>query len=135
MPVPGPVVQLRVALTASDYTSLVDFYCGGLGIDPTETWTSGDGHGLMLDMGRATLEIFDAGYARFVDEVETGAHVGGQVRLALQVPDVVAAVERLLEHGATLVHPPVATPWGDLNARVQAPDGMQVALFQAHAGE
>jgi len=52
------------------------------------------------------------------------------VRLALRVPDVEAAVERLLAHGATLVHPPVVTPWGDVNARVQDPDGMQVTLFE-----
>jgi lactoylglutathione lyase len=42
-----------------------------------------------------------------------------------------AAVARLLEHGATLVHDPVVTPWGDRNARVQSPDGLQVTLFQA----
>jgi uncharacterized glyoxalase superfamily protein PhnB len=40
------------------------------------------------------------------------------------------AVQRLLEHGATLVHPPVTTPWGDLNARFQDPDGVQITLFQ-----
>jgi hypothetical protein len=27
------------------------------------------------------------------------------------------------------VAPPVTTPWGDRNARVQAPDGMQLTLF------
>jgi len=30
-----------------------------------------------------------------------------------------------------LVHPPVMTPWGDYNVRLQDPDGMQVTLFQA----
>jgi len=129
---PPPIVQLRVALTASDYDSLVEFYCAGLGIEPADAWAHCDGRGLMLEMGRASLEIFDEGYARFVDEVEVGATVSGHVRLALQVPDVPAALERLLEHGATLVHPPVITPWGDLNARVQAPDGLQVTLFQPH---
>jgi hypothetical protein len=28
------------------------------------------------------------------------------------------------------VHPPIETPWGDLNARVQDPDGLQITLFQ-----
>jgi uncharacterized glyoxalase superfamily protein PhnB len=47
-----------------------------------------------------------------------------------------AAVERLLAHGAIMVHPPVLTPWGDRNVRFQDPDGMQITLFQAtHAGE
>jgi uncharacterized glyoxalase superfamily protein PhnB len=39
-------------------------------------------------------------------------------------------MERLLAHGATLVHPPVRTPWGDLNVRLQDPDGIQITLFQ-----
>jgi uncharacterized glyoxalase superfamily protein PhnB len=49
----------------------------------------------------------------------------------LQVPDLKSAMERLLANGATLVHPPVQTPWGDYNVRLQDPDGMQVTLFQA----
>jgi uncharacterized glyoxalase superfamily protein PhnB len=39
-------------------------------------------------------------------------------------------MERLLAHGATLVHEPVQTPWGDYNVRLQDPDGMQITLFQ-----
>ncbi len=36
---------------------------------------------------------------------------------------------RLIAAGAAQVAPPVMTPWGDRNARVQAPDGMQLTLF------
>ena len=39
-------------------------------------------------------------------------------------------MQRLLAHGATLVHPPVVTPWGDYNVRLQDPDGLQITLFQ-----
>lgn len=42
-----------------------------------------------------------------------------------------AAMDKLLAHGATLVHEPVMTPWGDYNVRLQDPDGMQITLFQA----
>jgi uncharacterized glyoxalase superfamily protein PhnB len=48
----------------------------------------------------------------------------------MQVPDLDSALERLLAHGATLVHPPVVTPWGDYNVRIQDPDGMQITVFQ-----
>jgi hypothetical protein len=41
-------------------------------------------------------------------------------------------MERALEHGATLVHEPVLTPWNDLNVRIQSPDGLQVTLFQVN---
>jgi uncharacterized glyoxalase superfamily protein PhnB len=40
-------------------------------------------------------------------------------------------MERLLAHGATLVHEPIMTPWGDYNVRLQDPDGMQITLFQS----
>ena len=36
---------------------------------------------------------------------------------------------RLVAAGAGWVAAPVLTPWGDRNARVQAPDGMQLTLF------
>jgi uncharacterized glyoxalase superfamily protein PhnB len=47
--------------------------------------------------------------------------MSGQIRFALQVPDLDAAMKRLLEHGATLVHGPLITPWGDRNVRFQDP--------------
>ena len=47
------------------------------------------------------------------------------------MPDLKAATERLLAHGATLVHLPVVTPWGDQNVRLQDPDGLQITVFQA----
>jgi uncharacterized glyoxalase superfamily protein PhnB len=86
---------------------------------------------MLLDMGHATLELFDEAQAETIDRIEAGRRVSGPVRLALQVPDLDAALERLLAHGATLVHPPVTTPWGDRNARLQDPDGMQITLFQS----
>ena len=55
-----PVLELRVALTAQDYERLVKFYCDGLGIEPAAVWSNEGGRALMLAMGRATLEIFDA---------------------------------------------------------------------------
>ena len=81
-------------------------------------------------MGKATLEVFDEKQAWTIDQIEVGRRVSGQIRFALQVPDLKAAISRLQVHGATLVHPPVLTPWGDLNVRFQDPDGMQITLYQ-----
>jgi catechol 2,3-dioxygenase-like lactoylglutathione lyase family enzyme len=125
-----PIRELRVALTTKDYQRLVKFYCDGLGIEPTAIWNTGQGQALVLNMGNATLEIFDDEQAETIDRIEAGRRVSGQIRLALQVPDLKAAMERLLTHGAILVHPPVMTPWGDYNVRLQDPDGMQITLFQ-----
>lgn len=130
-----PVLELRIALTSKDFERAVRFYCEGLGIEPSALWNNDGGRAMMLEMGKATLELFDERQAEVIDDLEAGKRVSGQIRFALQVPDVQAAMERLLAHGATLVHPPVKTPWGDYNVRLQDPDGMQITLFQATSSE
>lgn len=125
-----PVLELRVALTTSDYEALVRFYTEGLGLEPAALWADA-GKAMLLELGRATIEIFDEDHAEEVDRIEVGQWVSGPVRFAIQVPDVDAALKRVLAYGGTLVHEPVMTPWGDYNARVQSPDGLQVTLFQA----
>lgn len=127
----SPILELRVAVTTADFERLLKFYTDGLGVEPAQFWQNGQGHAAILELGRATLEIFDDAQAEAIDALEVGQRVSGPFRFALQVPDLSAALERLLAHGATLVHPPVMTPWGDLNARVQDPDGLQITLFQA----
>jgi predicted enzyme related to lactoylglutathione lyase len=127
---PAPVLELRVALTTSDYDRLVEFYCVGLGIEPSQLWTGEQDRAVILDMGRATLELFDEPHAAAVDQIEVGRRVSGPIRFALQVTDLPATLERLVAHGAIIVHPPIVTPWGHLNARVQDPDGLQITLYQ-----
>ena len=125
-----PVFELRVALTVRDFERSVKFYSEGLGIEPAAIWNNDGGQALMLNMGNATLEVFDERQAEVIDQLEAGERVSGQIRFALQVPDLNAAMQRLLAHGATLVHEPILTPWGDYNVRLQDPDGMQITLFQ-----
>lgn len=127
---PAPVLELRVALTTKEYERLVEFYCVGLGLEPADLWTGDQDRAVILDMGRATLELFDEAHAAAVDQIEAGRRVSGPIRFALQVPDLPAALERLVAHGATVVHPPLVTPWGHHNVRVQDPDGLQITLFQ-----
>jgi lactoylglutathione lyase len=125
-----PVLELRVALTVEEYEKVIAFYRDGLGLDPGEIWTD-SGKAQIFGAGRATLEIFDPAHAAAVDQLEVGQRVSGQIRFAFEVPDVHAALKRALDYGATLVHEPVMTPWRDLNARVQSPEGLQITLFQA----
>ena len=126
-----PVLELRVAFTVRDFERAVKFYCDGLGIEPAAIWNNGDGHALVINMGQATLELFDDAQAETIDSLEAGKRLSGQIRFALQVSDLHAVMEKLLAHGATLVHSPVLTPWGDYNVRLQDSDGMQITLFQA----
>ena len=127
----SPVFELRVAITTRDYERLVKFYCEGLGIEPAALWNNDGGRALILNMGNATLELFDEKQAEVIDQLEAEKRVSGPIRFALQVPDLDVAMNRLLAYGATLVHPPVMTPWGDYNVRLQDPDGMQITLFQS----
>ncbi|MBL8119046.1 MAG: VOC family protein [Anaerolineae bacterium] len=125
-----PILEMRVALTAQDYESLVNFYQNALGLDPADIWTSDGQQGVIYDLGRATLEVLAEGTAAKVDQLEVGRRVSGQVRFALEVPDVDAALQRALAHGAVLEHEPVVTPWNHRNARLRSPDGLQITLFQ-----
>ena len=124
-----PVLEVRVVLTTEDYDRLVTFYRDGLGLEPGDMWTH-NGRGQLLDGGKGVVEILDTQNAASVDEVEVGRAVSAQFRFAFQVPDVHVAVQNALKYGATLVHEPVLTPWNDLNARIESPDGLQITLFQ-----
>ena len=127
----GNVTELRVALTVEDFDRAVAFYRDALGLEQIADWSSATGRVMVLEAGRATLELFDAAQAESVDAIEAGRRVSGPVRFALQVEDSGDMAERLVAAGAERAAPPVITPWGDRNARVQAPDGMQVTLFTA----
>ena len=123
------VQELRITLTVDDFDAAVRLYRDALGLPELADWSSEQGRVLLLDAGRATLELFDEAQAAMVDDLEVGRRVSGTVRLALQVPDADAAAGALVAAGATVVAPAVDTPWGDRNARVAAPDGMQLTLF------
>jgi methylmalonyl-CoA/ethylmalonyl-CoA epimerase len=87
---------------------------------------------VILSLGpQTTLELFDGPQADFVDQVEVGRRVSGPVRLALSVPDANAAATFFAQAGAQVLSPAKEMPWGDRNARVQTPDGMQITLYQA----
>lgn len=125
--------ELRIALTVDDYDAAVAFYRDALRLREVEAWDRPDGRGTILEAGRATLELFDPRQADTLDRIEVGRRVSGVVRFALHVDDPAAASDELVAAGATLEHEPVRTWWGDLNARVRAPDGMQLTLFSPPA--
>ena len=123
------VQEFRITLTVDDFDAAVRLYRDALGLPEVADWSSEQGRVLLLDAGRATLELFDEAQAAMVDDLEVGHRVSGTVRFALRVPDADTAAADLVAAGATAVAPAVDTPWGDRNARVAAPDGMQLTLF------
>lgn len=123
------VQEFRITLTVDDFDAAVRLYRDALGLPEVADWSSEQGRVLLLDAGRATLELFDEAQAALVDDLEVGRRVSGKVRFALRVPDADAASGALVAAGAHPVAAAVDTPWGDRNARVAAPDGMQLTLF------
>jgi methylmalonyl-CoA/ethylmalonyl-CoA epimerase len=124
-----PVNEFRVVLTVPDFDAAVAFYRDALGLEQVADWSSEEGRVVLLEAGRATLELFDEPQAETVDRIEVGRRVSGTVRLGFEVADSEATASRLVEAGAEEVAAPTMTPWGDRNARVRAPDGMQLTLF------
>jgi len=123
------ITELRVALTVAEFDEALAFYRDTLGLRELADWSSQSGRVVVLDGGRATLELLDEDQAATVDQIEAGGRVSGTVRLALEVADSDAMASRLVAAGGEEVAPAVTTPWGDRNARVRAPDGMQLTLF------
>jgi tRNA(Arg) A34 adenosine deaminase TadA/catechol 2,3-dioxygenase-like lactoylglutathione lyase family enzyme len=125
----NPVRELRVALTVGDYERAVAFYRDVLGLPVRMAWDEPTGKGTVLWAGVATLELLSTEQAETIDRVEVGERVTGPVRLALEVEDSERTAAELVAGGAELVAPARVTPWQDRNARVRAPDGMQLTLF------
>lgn len=122
-------MELRVVLTVPDFDEALAFYRDTLGLEQLADWSGGDGRVILLDGGRATLELFDERQAESVDRIEAGSRVSGHVRLAIEVDDLEGVAQRLVAAGATAEAAPVVPPWGGRNARLRTPDGMQLTLF------
>ena len=123
------VRELRLCVTAADYDDALRFYRDVLGLPVRAAYESDQGRVTILEAGRATLEIADPRHAEFIDEVEVGRRVAGHIRVAFEVTDSAATTQLLVDAGAQLVAPPTETPWRSLNARLEAPAGLQLTLF------
>ena len=129
------VVEMRLVVTATDYAAAVAFYRDTLGLPQLAAFDDGAGHVVILDAGRATLELSDVAHAEHIDRVEVGRRVAGHIRVAFGVADAAAATRLLTDAGATLIAPPTPTPWRSLNSRLEAPGGLQLTLFQNEIAE
>ncbi len=127
---PG-VRQLRLVVEADDFEAAVAFYRDELGM-PVELDLEGDNgeHVIILEAGRATLELSNPAQVAMIDQVEVGRRVAPRVRVAFEVDDAAAVTDRLADAGADVVAPPTRTPWNSLNARLEAPAGLQITVFE-----
>jgi catechol 2,3-dioxygenase-like lactoylglutathione lyase family enzyme len=124
------VRQLRLVVTVDNYDQAVRFYRDVLGLTEEAAFAAEGGHVMILDAGRATLEITDKPHAAYIDKVEVGQRVAGKYRVAFEVDDSTAVTQTLRDNGATVLAEPVVTPWNSLNARLEAPGDLQLTIFQ-----
>lgn len=130
-PDPPPVLQLRLVVEAEDFAEAVAFYRDALGL-PEQAAFEADGGArvVILDAGRATLELANPAQKEMIDRVEVGRPVAPRIRVAFEVTDAQGMTRTLVEAGAELIAPPVETPWRSLNSRLDAPAGLQITLFE-----
>lgn len=129
------VTQLRLVVETDDYEQALVFYRDVLGLSELEAF-EGDGGArvAILSVPTATLEIANPAQVRLIDRVEVGRPTSRpstlSVRVAFEVADAVAVTDRLEAGGAEVLAPPTETPWRSLNARLEAPGGLQITAFQ-----
>jgi lactoylglutathione lyase len=131
------VRELRLVVTAADFDDALRFYRDVLGLRERAAYASEDGRVVILEAGRATLELTDPPHAAYIDQVEVGRRAAGHIRVAFEVGDARAMTGTLAAAGAGVIAEPTVTPWNSLNARLEAPAGLQLTLFQelGDAGE
>ncbi|WP_210480945.1 glyoxalase/bleomycin resistance/extradiol dioxygenase family protein [Naasia sp. SYSU D00948] len=127
----GGVRQLRLVVEAEDWEEAVRFYRDVLGMPEEEAYAGeGGAQVIILDAGRATLELSNPAQVRMIDQVEAEGQRSDRLRVALEVDDSAGVTDRAVEGGAELIATPRETPWRSLNSRLRAPAGLQVTLFQ-----
>ncbi len=134
-PTPSAVHELRLVLAVQDFEAAVRLYRDRLGLPQAADFSGEQGRVVLLEAGRATIELVDTDQAAYIDDVEVGRRVAGTVRVALGVTDAEAATAALVEAGAAVVAPPTRTPWQSLNARLDSPDGVHLTVFEGGADE
>jgi catechol 2,3-dioxygenase-like lactoylglutathione lyase family enzyme len=126
-----PVRQMRLVVEAEDYDAALRFFRDVLGLPEEEAYSGpGDARVAILDAGRATLEIANPAQKRMIDEVEVGRQVAPRMRIAFEVDDSRRTTDALVAGGAELVATPIETPWRSLNARLDAPGGVHITVFE-----
>src|SRR2546423_1314733 len=103
----GRVRQLRLVVETEDFDRAVAFYRDVLGLVVEEAYDGeNDARVVILDAGRATLELSNPAQVAMIDDVEVGRRVSPRLRVAFEVPDANEATSDLVAGGAELIAPP-----------------------------
>lgn len=128
--------QLRLVVEVDDFDAALAFYRDALGLPEIAAFEGvGDARVAILEAGRATLELANPAQKRMIDRIEAGGAPSPRIRVAFEVDDADGSTRRLEGAGATVIAEPVETPWRSRNARLEAPAGLTLTLFEELDGE
>ena len=121
---------MRLVVATEDLEEAIRFYRDALGLPEELVVESENGaRVVILDAGRATLELINPAQRSLIDDIEVGRPVSRSIRVAFGVQDAREKTDELSRAGAVRVADPTITPWGSLNSRLEAP-GLQITLFE-----
>lgn len=123
--------ELRVILTVENLDEVIDFYKNKVGLKESLSWNKETGRGIILEAGKASLELIDRNHKDFIDKMEIGrTGISGDVRIALNFGKSLSEKSNfLVQHGAKKIGDFLKAPWSNV-MRVEDPNGMQVTLFE-----
>jgi predicted enzyme related to lactoylglutathione lyase len=125
------VKELRIILTVDNLEEIIRFYKQVAALPVSKEWHEPTGNGIILEAGKASLELIDKQHAATIDSIEVGDRVAGPVRLALNIGtgNLEAAIEESVQGGAKQLADVKQAPWSKV-ARLEDPSGMQFTLFE-----
>jgi catechol 2,3-dioxygenase-like lactoylglutathione lyase family enzyme len=123
--------EVRFALTFDDYEAALSLFRDVFELETIMDLDSEGARGVILRVPSATLELFDRGQGRLVDDIEVGRPLEERVRIAVSIDNLESATAAVVTTGTSPQAEPVDTPWGDRNRRFMTPDGLQLTLFQS----
>src|ERR1700754_4312630 len=96
------VKELRIILTVDNLDEIIQFYRDVAGFQVSKEWRDeATGNGIILEAGKASLELIDKKDAASIDDIEVGKRIAGPVRLALNIGENIEdASEKFIAGGA-----------------------------------
>jgi predicted enzyme related to lactoylglutathione lyase len=114
------ILSSRVLLHPRDLERSLHFYEQVLGLAVYREWGEGRYRGVVFFLGGGLLEVSGSG-----DEPVTDA-----VRVFLQVRDLRAVHEQLVERGVVIEEEPELKPWGLFEFLARDPDGLALVFVE-----
>jgi uncharacterized glyoxalase superfamily protein PhnB len=125
------VKELRIILTVENLDEMISYYTDTVGLKISKVWHEPTGNGIILEAGKASLELIDKNHAATIDAIEVGKRVAGSVRLAFNIGEnnIENTSAKWIAGGAGKLADIKQAPWSKV-MRLEDPSGMQLTLFE-----